>query len=45
MLSERLREIQNYFAATVRKNSLGLLIRNVGITLQCPEAFDELIER
>ena len=45
VLRERCAEIENYFDAAVRKNSLLLLIRNLGITLQCPETFDEIIER
>jgi hypothetical protein len=45
MLSERFGEIQNYFDATVGQNSLSLLIRNVCLTLQRPETFDESSER
>ena len=45
VLRERCAEIENYFDAAIRKDSLSLLIRNVGITLQCPETFDETIER
>ena len=45
VLSELCAEIENYFDAAVGKNSLLLLIRNLGITLERPETFDESTER